>query len=99
VTSVRLRIDELVLHGIDVPNAHRLGPAVAAELTRLVRERGLPAGLVPGGSPPDGSLPDGLDAGSPDAQRSSPTVRLTTGLGAEAVGTRLAAAIYAGLRR
>ena len=41
--EVQLRIGELALHGVPVTAAHRLGPALADALDRLLRERGVPA--------------------------------------------------------
>jgi hypothetical protein len=101
MTGVRLRIESLMLHGIDVPNAHRIGPAVAAELTRLVRERGLPPGLAAdlsssghaGSLPPERKQRPGL----PGDNAPPAPLRLDAGMSAETVGTRLARAIYDGL--
>lgn len=39
--NVVLHIDELVLHGFDPSDRHRIGDAVQHELVRLLAERGL----------------------------------------------------------
>jgi hypothetical protein len=39
--EIELHIDELVLHGFDPRDRHRIGDAVQSELTRLLAERGL----------------------------------------------------------
>ncbi len=40
--NIELHIDELVLHGFDHGDGHRVGEAVEKELTRLLTEQGLP---------------------------------------------------------
>lgn len=45
---VTLSIDELVLRGFPPIDRHRVGDALAAELTRLLGEGGLPAGAAGG---------------------------------------------------
>jgi hypothetical protein len=49
--EVRLRIGELALHGVPVTGADRLGPALAAALDKLLRERGVPASWSDGAAP------------------------------------------------
>lgn len=39
--DIELHIDELVLHGFDPKDRHRIGDAVQSELARLLAERGL----------------------------------------------------------
>ena len=43
---VELHIDELVLHGFPVGERYRIAESLAAELGRLLSERGAPAGAV-----------------------------------------------------
>ena len=40
--QIELHIEELALHGRDTEQARAVGPAVVAELIRLLTERGLP---------------------------------------------------------
>lgn len=42
---IHLHIDELVLHGFDPADRHRIGDAVQRELHALLREGGLPEAL------------------------------------------------------
>jgi hypothetical protein len=44
MTDIRLEIGELAVHGVDVVRPERLGAAVEAALTGLLRDRGVPAG-------------------------------------------------------
>lgn len=57
--TLRLHIDRLILDGLPVGYADRgaLKAAVASELSRLLADRGLRAGLAAGGAVP--SLPGG----------------------------------------
>ena len=41
-SSIRIHIDELVLHGFDNGESHRIAAAVQQELSRLMREQGVP---------------------------------------------------------
>jgi hypothetical protein len=41
-SSVRVHIDELVLHGFPAGSRHAIGDATQQELTRLLTERGVP---------------------------------------------------------
>ena len=77
--AIELRIEELVLHGFAPGDRHRVGAAVERELARLLAERGLPPGLVRGA---DLSR---LDGGS---------FAVAPGAGAEAIGARVARAVY-----
>jgi hypothetical protein len=45
-SRVTLSIDEVVLRGFPPIDRHRVGDAMAAELTRLLGEGGLPAGTA-----------------------------------------------------
>ena len=80
--DVRLRIEELVLDGFAPGDRYRIGEAVERELARLLAERGVPGALAAGGEAPQ------LDAGS---------FELAPTLSAEAIGARVAAAVYGGL--
>jgi hypothetical protein len=81
-TSVDLRIDALVLYGLAPGDRDRLGRAVEHELARLFAERGVPAPLLRGGE---------------TAQRDGGTLDLTPAASPEALGARVAQAIYRGL--
>jgi hypothetical protein len=43
--TVELDINRLVLHGFDRIDRHQVGSAVQSELSRLIREQGLPSAL------------------------------------------------------
>lgn len=81
---VRIHIDELVLHGFDPGERHRIAAAVQEELARLVRNEGAPA------SAGIASPVDNLDAGA---------IRIPHGSTARAAGLRIGASIYQGLQR
>lgn len=82
--SIELNIQELVLHGF-VPGDHlNISDAVRSELSRLFVEKGVPARLVRSA---EVSHLDG------DA------VRVAPGYTGEAIGTRIAQAVYGGLAR
>ncbi|MEU9120279.1 hypothetical protein AB0C96_10520 [Streptomyces sp. NPDC048506] len=82
-TDFRIDIGELVLDGFDARvDAHRVSAAFQTELTRLVRERGVP--LAADGT---GVALDGL-AGLPPLPATTSAVRL---------GEALARAVHAGL--
>ena len=82
--NVELHIDELVLHGFAPGDSYRIGAAVERELSRLFAERGTPPSLARGGST------NRLDGGAFEAKPDSR---------AEAIGARVARAVYGGLRR
>ena len=68
--EVHVHIEELVLHGFDPADRHRIGDAVQGELARLLAERGLrqPSPLdVPA-----------LSAGSVTLQRDAPARTIGT---------------------
>ena len=49
---IRVRIERLVVHGVEAPAPGRLAAGIEAELGRLVAARGLPAGgTAPGHTP------------------------------------------------
>jgi len=82
--NVELHIEELVLHGFAPEDRYRIGDAVERELSRLLAEQGMPPLLARSGEIA------GLDGGSFEAKPDSR---------AEAIGIRLAGAVYRGLRR
>jgi hypothetical protein len=49
---VELRIDALVLHGVEPGAQARVADGLTSELTRLLAERGLPDGLAQAGERP-----------------------------------------------
>ena len=80
--NVELRIEELVLHGFEPADHHRIGEAVESELARLFVEEGVPTSLAREGGT------DRVDGGTIEAQ---------PGSGAEAIGALVARAVYGGL--
>lgn len=80
--TIRLHIDELVLHSFPSVDHYRIAIAVEAELARLVAEQGVPFGLEQGGSIAR------LDGGSFDL---APDAR------PDKIGVQVAQAIYGGL--
>jgi hypothetical protein len=82
--NVELRIEELVLHGFAARDRRRIGAATQRELTRLFAEKGVPPSLARGTDVPS------LEAGA---------LKVPPGAGAEAVGSRIARALYGGMER
>ncbi|HJQ29573.1 MAG TPA: hypothetical protein VJ827_09535 [Rubrobacter sp.] len=82
--NVELHIEELVLHGFPPEYRHRIGGAVENELSRLLTEQGVPPSLRDGGDILR------LDAGA---------FQMKPGLGADAVGARVARSLYQGMKR
>jgi hypothetical protein len=80
--NIELHIEELVLHGFALGDRYRIGDAMERELARLFAERGAPPSLV------QGSEIERLDGG---------TFEVKPGSGAEAIGVRVARAVYGGL--
>ncbi len=80
---IELRIDSLVLHGVDPRARYRVADAFSAELTRLLTERGVPAALASAGEKP------AIDAGE---------MRLGGGSD-RSTGVDLANAVYRGMSR
>ena len=80
--NVELHIEELVLHGFPPDYRHRIGEGVEQELSRLFTEQGLPPSLARGGDIPR------LDAGA---------FEMNPELGTDAVGARVARALYGGM--
>jgi hypothetical protein len=81
--SVRVHVEELVLHGFAPGDRRRIGDAVLHELTRLLTEQGVPPQLARAGET------ERLDADS---------FALAPGAGARAVGVRTARAVYGGAK-
>jgi hypothetical protein len=82
--TIDLRIDELVLdgiEGIESVDRHELGAALEQELARLVRDRGVPPAWM------DGRGAARIEAGSFSA---------TPGAGARQLAGQIAHAVYAG---
>jgi len=82
--NIELRIEELILHGFDSGDRHRIGAAVEAELARLFAEQGVPPSLARGGEMAH------LDGGSFEVAPSSR---------AEVIGSQVAQALYGELNR
>ena len=80
--NVELRIGELVLHGFPPSDRQRIGGAMERELARLFAEKGIPPSLGQGGEA------SRLDGGAFEVKPS---------FGAEAIGVRVAQAVYQGL--
>jgi hypothetical protein len=80
--AVRVHLGEVILGGVAPADRHRAAAALRRELARLLTEHGPPAGLLRPGEVPR------VDAGS---------FALAPGLSAEAVGAKVAQALYRGL--
>ena len=83
-SNLDLRIQELVLHGFEPGDCHRIGEAAERELSRLFTEQGTPPALVQEREVAQ------LDGGTFEAERGSTL---------EAVGVQVARAVYEGLTR
>ena len=81
-SAIELHIDELVLHGFAASERHAIGAAVERELARLIGGQGLTPAIERSGTR------GRVDGGAFD---------LAAGAPADAVGTQIAQAIYAGL--
>jgi hypothetical protein len=79
---IELHVEELMLHGFEPADRHRIGLAVEHELGRLFAERGAPRSLTRGEGVPR------LNAGS---------FQVTPGARAESIGARVAQAVYRGM--
>jgi hypothetical protein len=77
--AIELHIEELVVHGLEMPDRHRLCEAATRELDRLLDERGLPAVAAGRGGVRV------LDAGSFDVRSASLE---------QALGARIALVLY-----
>jgi hypothetical protein len=77
--NVELHIEELVLHGFNSGDRHRIGEAVERELVRLVSKQGFPDGFSG-----DVHIPT-LDGGR---------FTMKHGAGTESVGTDIARSVF-----
>jgi hypothetical protein len=76
---IRIKIDELVLHGFNYHDHRRISAAIEGELARLIRENGLPQGMNVAKEIPK------IDAGSFNlSDRTNP----------KAIGDQIARSIY-----
>lgn len=82
--GIELRIEELVLHGFGPGDRYSIGDAVERELSHLFAEEGVPPLLLHGGNVPH------LDVGA---------LKVSPGTKADAVGARVARALYKGMLR
>ncbi len=80
--SINLHIDQLTLHGFDRIDRQQVGSAVQSELSRLIREQGLPSSLN------QPHTIGSLNAGELKAGQNT---------GANNVGTQVAQKIYRGM--
>ncbi len=81
---LNLHIDQLTLHGFDRIDRHQLGSAVQRELSRLIREQGLPSSMN------QTHTIGSLNAGEFKTGQST---------GANNIGTQVAQKIYRGMAR
>jgi len=82
--TINLHIDQLTLHGFDRIDRHQVGSAVQSELSRLIREQGLPSSLN------QAQTIRNMNAGEFKAGQN---------IGANSVGTQVAQKIYRGMTR
>lgn len=78
--DVQIRIDRLILQGVDPRHRARIAAAIERELTRLVTDRGLP--------------PHWQQAGA--SGRGVPRVEISPGQAPARIGATVARAIYRG---
>jgi hypothetical protein len=81
---IELKIEELVIHGLEPGQRHRVADALENELGRLISERGVPASLR------HDEARESLDLGSFD---------ISFGTDSRQMGIHVARAIYRGLDR
>jgi hypothetical protein len=86
--NVELHIRELVLHGFDQVDGHRVAAALKSQLLQLLAAQGFPGSLSGQGT---GTV-DYLDAGDFPLQPQSPAPA-----GDESMGTRIAHSVYSSL--
>jgi hypothetical protein len=82
--NIKLHIEELVLDGFPAGDHYHIANLVERELSRLFAEKGVPHSLTKGGEIAH------LDGGVFEAARGSKP---------EAIGTKVAQAVYGGLNR
>jgi hypothetical protein len=80
--NLDLRIEELILHGVPSADREQVAGAIGRALTRLFEQHGVPPGLARLGE---------ID------RLGAPALSLRPGDDAEALGARIARAIYDGL--
>ena len=77
--NVELRIDELILRGAPHAQRWRIAAAIEQELTRLLREQGLPEALAEGGAL---------------SQIKLDTLQMADGLKPQVLGAQIAQRVY-----
>jgi len=82
--NIKLHIEELVLHGFEQGDRYRIAEAVECELAALFAEQGAPQSLNRGGEI------EHLDGGAFEAARGSKP---------EAIGAKVARAVYGGMSK
>lgn len=82
--NVELHIEELLLQGFPPAARHRIGVALARELTRLLTEEGVPASLAAGGDSP---------------RLNAEPFQFAHDAQPDAVGVQIARAVYGGFER
>ncbi len=82
--NIKLHIEELVLDGFGAGDRYRIADSVERELTRLFAEQGVPQSLIQGGEI------ERLDGGAFETARGSRP---------EAIGAKVARAVYGGMKR
>ncbi|MGD9096450.1 MAG: hypothetical protein PVF97_00110 [Desulfobacterales bacterium] len=79
--ELNVHIETLALYGFALANRHRIGDAVAHELKRLIRERGLPTSVVR-----DGDL----------ARLQGGTIRISHNSGVDKISGQIAKSVHEG---
>lgn len=77
--NINFHIDQLILHGFDRIDRHQVEAAVQNELSRLLREQGLPS-----------ALKQSMTMGNINAGE----FRIGQGAGANSVGTQVAQTVF-----
>lgn len=83
MNNIELQIEELILHGMGGSDRYLIGEAIQQELTRLLREKGLPPSLAQGGE---------------IARINAGEFEMKSGAKPQAIGIQIAQKIYGGLR-
>ncbi|HLV31655.1 MAG TPA: hypothetical protein VKY57_08825 [Chitinispirillaceae bacterium] len=82
--SIEINIDKLILHGFSPADRHKIREALISELTRLVIEKGMPAGF---------STWENM------SQIDGGTFKVSKNMHARAVGNHIANSIYRGIKK
>jgi hypothetical protein len=82
--TIEIQIDQLILHGFDRIERHQVGSVVQSELSRLIREQGLPLSLK------QIQVIGNMNAGK---------FRMGKSTGPSDIGTHVAQKIYRGMAR